>query len=126
MATITIRNLPDDVRDRMRIEAARNGRSMEEEARQYLAQGYRPRLTPEEARKKRDRLSAGLTPLPANAKMDGTDAFLATKRIDLLFEEGLIPLAERNAWNTRIDRYEVTLAEVQAFFDKLWPWTAKS
>jgi plasmid stability protein len=126
MATITIRNLPDEVRDRMRSEAARNGRSMEEEARQYLARGYRPRLTPEEARRKLDALNAGRPPLPANAKMDGTDAFLAAKRIDLLFEEGLIPLSEKNAWDARIERYEVALDEVQAFFDKLWPWTAKS
>ena len=126
MATITVRNLPDEVRDRMRVEAARNGRSMEEEARQFLSQGYRPRLTPEEARKALDELNAKLPPLPAGAKMDGTDAFLANKRIELLFEEGLIPLAEKNAWDARIDRYEVSLAEVQMFFDRLWPWTPKS
>ena len=126
MATITIRNLPDEVRDRMRVEAAKKGHSMEEEARQYLSQGYRPRLSPDEARKKLDELSAKLPPLPAGAKMDGTDAFLAGKRIDLLFEEGLIPLSEKNAWDARIERYDVSLADVQAFFDRLWPWTTKS
>ena len=36
MATLTIRNLPDDVRDRLRVQAARNGRSMEAEARAIL------------------------------------------------------------------------------------------
>ena len=36
MANITIRNLSDDVKRRLRINAARNGRSMEEEARVIL------------------------------------------------------------------------------------------
>jgi plasmid stability protein len=36
MATLTIRNLPDAVRDQLRIAAARNGRSMEAEARATL------------------------------------------------------------------------------------------
>ena len=36
MATITIRNLPDEVRDALRIRAARNRRSMEAEARASL------------------------------------------------------------------------------------------
>ena len=36
MATLTIRNLPDEVRDALRIRAARNGRSMEAEARASL------------------------------------------------------------------------------------------
>lgn len=36
MATMTIRNLDDDVKTRLRIRAARHGRSMEEEARSIL------------------------------------------------------------------------------------------
>ena len=36
MASITIRNLDDDVKTRLRVRAADNGRSMEEEARQIL------------------------------------------------------------------------------------------
>jgi len=36
MASITIRRLDDAVKARLRIQAARNGRSMEEEARQVL------------------------------------------------------------------------------------------
>ena len=38
MATLTVRNLEDDTRDRLRVRAARNGRSMEEEARVILRQ----------------------------------------------------------------------------------------
>ena len=36
MATLTIRNLPDAVRDKLRVRAAQNGRSMEAEARLVL------------------------------------------------------------------------------------------
>ena len=36
MASITIRNLDDDVKTRLRVRAADNGRSMEEEARLIL------------------------------------------------------------------------------------------
>jgi len=36
MATLTIRNLPDEVRDRLRVRAAENGRSMEAEARDVI------------------------------------------------------------------------------------------
>lgn len=36
MASITIRNLEDEVKARLRVRAARHGRSMEEEAREIL------------------------------------------------------------------------------------------
>lgn len=36
MATMTIRNLDDDVKARLRVQAARHGQSMEEEARNIL------------------------------------------------------------------------------------------
>lgn len=36
MANITIRNLDDDIRNRLRVRAAGNGHSMEEEVRQIL------------------------------------------------------------------------------------------
>ena len=38
MASITIRNLNDDVKTRLRVRAAGNGRSMEEEARLILGE----------------------------------------------------------------------------------------
>ena len=46
MASITIRNLDDDVKTRLRTRAAGNGRSMEEEARLILreAVGRKPAL----------------------------------------------------------------------------------
>ena len=36
MASITIRNLDDDLKQRLRVRAAEHGRSMEEEAREIL------------------------------------------------------------------------------------------
>jgi plasmid stability protein len=43
MASITIRNLDDDVKTRLRIRAAGNGRSMEEEARLILRDAVGPK-----------------------------------------------------------------------------------
>ena len=45
MASITIRNLDDDIRTRLRVRAAHHGQSMEEEVRQILrrAVGRSPR-----------------------------------------------------------------------------------
>jgi plasmid stability protein len=42
MASLTIRNLPDDVRDRIRLRAAAHGRSMEAEVRAVLVQAFEP------------------------------------------------------------------------------------
>lgn len=43
MAAISIRDLDDQVRDRLRIRAAANGRSMEAEARTILTEAVRPK-----------------------------------------------------------------------------------
>ena len=47
MASVTIRNLPDDVKQGLRERAARNGRSLEEEARRALIALVRPEVLPE-------------------------------------------------------------------------------
>ena len=46
MATITIRNLDDDTKRRLRIRAAENGRSMEEEVRKILEAAVRALAQP--------------------------------------------------------------------------------
>ncbi|HEY4943167.1 MAG TPA: Arc family DNA-binding protein [Rhizomicrobium sp.] len=125
MATITVRNLPDEVRDRMRVEAAKNGRSMEEEARQYLARGYTPRRSLEDVMKRLDALNAKY-PEPPNAKILMSEAHIADSRIEVLFEEGVISLEEKLGWQARIDARSVTLDEVEAFFRSRWPWSEKS
>jgi plasmid stability protein len=126
MATLTIRNLPDDIRDRIRREAAEHGRSMESEVRLTLTEHYQRKRSPEEIEKLLADLRANIPPMPTHAKMDLTEAFLAGKRIDLLFEEGAITLPEKRGWDERIDRYDVSLPEVQAFFEEKWPWKPKS
>ncbi len=42
MATLTIRNLRDDVYAALRVRAAQNGRSLEAEARQVIETTYKP------------------------------------------------------------------------------------
>jgi plasmid stability protein len=49
MGTITIRRLDDEVIDRLKERAARNGRSMEEEARVVITQAADRRLRGQEA-----------------------------------------------------------------------------
>ena len=46
MASITIRNLDDDVKTRLRMRAAEKGRSMEEEARLILREAVRREEAP--------------------------------------------------------------------------------
>jgi antitoxin FitA len=126
MATLTIRNVPEEIRDRIRREAAEHGRSMESEVRLTLTEHYRNKRSPEEIEKLLADLRANYPPMPVDAKMDQTEALLAGKRIDLLFEEGAITLPEKRGWDERIDRYDVALPEVQAFFEERWPWKPKS
>ena len=47
MASITIRNLDDDVKTRLRMRAASHGRSMEEEARLILREAVEGKRGPE-------------------------------------------------------------------------------
>ena len=46
MASITIRNLDDSLKHRLRIQAAEHGRSMEEEAREILRKAVGKTVTP--------------------------------------------------------------------------------
>ena len=46
MGTMTIRNLDDDVKTRLRVRAAQHGRSMEEEARNILRAALSPMSQP--------------------------------------------------------------------------------
>ncbi len=47
MASMTIRNLPDETKRLIRIRAAENGRSMEEEVRERLIRDYKPAEKPQ-------------------------------------------------------------------------------
>src|SRR5262245_47091210 len=91
MASITIRQLDDDLKRRLRLRAARNGRSMEDEARTILRDaagraddkveardGARPHAAP------RGRVAAD-----APARAEESDRAAATKRILLIIGGGI-------------------------------------
>jgi plasmid stability protein len=72
MALLTIRSLDEDVKERLRVRAAKNQRSMEAEAREILKEAVKPR--PEDAEdfaswfRKRVRGLEGELPIPRRSK----------------------------------------------------------
>ncbi len=58
MGTLIVRNLDDDTKQRLRLQAARLGHSMEEEARQILARALRPPVEAGLGSRIRDRFAA--------------------------------------------------------------------
>ncbi|WP_210270121.1 FitA-like ribbon-helix-helix domain-containing protein [Aureimonas mangrovi] len=61
MGSMTIRNIDDELKAKLRVQAARNGVSMESEARRILRDGVlppRPKLTEEEIEAKVQRIVA--------------------------------------------------------------------
>jgi plasmid stability protein len=92
MATLTIRNLPDDVHAALRVRAAKAGRSMEEEVRVMISEKAQS-----ETVKRFDRADAraaaseirDLLRAANGGRMprDSVDAFLADKRAEVAREE---------------------------------------
>ena len=81
MATLTIRNLPDAVRDKLRIRAAENGRSMEAEARDLLGRAVYARAEPplDDVATRVKEVQEALKPyLPEGVSL--VDEFLADRR----------------------------------------------
>jgi plasmid stability protein len=78
MATLTIRNLPDEVYDRLRTRAAENKRSMEAEARELMAKALPPKVPIEETLR---RMREMIERLPPEAQEQlSVDSFLADRR----------------------------------------------
>jgi len=77
MATLTIRNLPQEVYDRLRIRAAENKRSMEAEARELVAKALPPKLTPEQALRNMQEMMKNIKPKHGDSLVD---EFLAERR----------------------------------------------
>ena len=97
MATITIRDLPDDVRDKLRVRAAKRGVSMESEVRLILAaavasgQVAAPSITPALLQ---DWISANRRATD-DAEGDPTASFLIARRRNAILEtiaDGLDPV----------------------------------
>jgi plasmid stability protein len=85
MATLTVRNVPDDVHKGLRLRAAGNGRSVEEEIRQILAEQvqsvreYRNPKTPEEIDEAVRRAQELFAPM---ARTYSVDQYLEEKRAE--------------------------------------------
>lgn len=97
MATLTIRSLPDEVREKLRLRAARKGRSTEAEVRSLLTEavaeeGAAPRPT---VRERVERLQAAFAPY-RSAEGSVVDELIAERRIEG-WKENLEALQDMNA-----------------------------
>ena len=82
MATLTIRNLRDDVRDRIRVRAAAHGRSMEAEVRDVLSRAFGEDVDAAAVERQRQKIDA-VRHLIRPSIPEGTllvDEFLAERR----------------------------------------------
>ncbi|MBX3483792.1 hypothetical protein [Phenylobacterium sp.] len=118
MATLTVRDLPDDVHDALRRRAAEHRRSVEAEVRELLARAV-DRPTDEQRRAAIARLHRMSEAVGALSKTpDGwssTDAFLAERRLEAAWEDGRVTDAERLDWMARLERFEATPDTLEAF-----------
>lgn len=119
MATLTIRNLPEDVHDALRRQAAEHRRSMEAEAREVLQAAVARKPTAAERRQ----AIAELQAMGAEVRVksgepegwSGVDEFLAEKRLEGAWEAGLVSDEERRGWLDRLGRFEVWPNEIETF-----------
>ena len=117
MATLTIRNLPDDVRDALRRQAAEHRRSMEAEAREVLQAGVAPKPTKQQKAEALARLRA-MKPLVDRGEPDGwsgVDEFLAEKHLEAAWDSGGVSDDERRMWLDKLERFEVWPKDIEAF-----------
>ena len=90
MAVLTIRNVPDEIRTRLRVRASRNGRSMEAEAREILA-GAVNASSPDDLPEAIARVQAWIAQSAKKLKSkpsrpDSVDAFLRDRRRNAIRE----------------------------------------
>jgi plasmid stability protein len=83
MATLTIRNLPDRVRDELRVRAAQNGRSMEAEARAVLASNFaeKPALSETEKRRRVKAIQKAMRPYAPKGNL-ASEELIAERRLE--------------------------------------------
>jgi plasmid stability protein len=119
--TDLLAQLSPDAQFALRSLAERHSQTVDAEARHLLEQAIvnaRRRAVTQSMAHHRSRLERNTAD-----RADGVDQFLAEKRIDVLLEEGLIEVDERNAWLDLIATGRVAVDEVQAVFDEVWPWS---
>jgi plasmid stability protein len=117
MATLTIRNLPDDVHNALRRQAAEHRRSMEAEAREVLRTGVARKPTEAE----RKQAVAELQAMGAEIKNrlpEGwslVDELIAERRLEAAWESGRVTSDERSDQLTRLHRHEIWPKDVESF-----------
>jgi plasmid stability protein len=83
MATITIRNLRDEVKDELRVQAARKGRSLEAEAREVLEKGLeRPKVDQKKLDKLLERVRTQLRAANGGVLPNLVDDLIAERRAE--------------------------------------------
>jgi plasmid stability protein len=123
MATLTVRNLPQEVHDALRSQAAAHRRSMEAEARELLGAAVIRRPTDAERRAAIARLQAmrpaAQRDLPAG--WSEMDEDLTEGHLEGAWENGFVSTEERRSWSDRLRRFEVWPDEVERFIASRLP-----
>jgi len=117
MATLTIRNLPDEVHDALRRQAAEHRRSMEAEAREVLRTNLARRPTEQERQAALARLRS-MEPSIKRAFPEGwsqLDEDLADGHLEAAWENGFVSDEERRSWADRLERFDIWPEDVEAF-----------
>ena len=107
MATLTIRNLSDDVKNRLRVRAARRGHSMEAEARDLLAAA----VSEPEPQREPERISAAEPRGPIRE----AQAVAAPHKVDVAFVvDELIAERRVEAWQETLEALRRNRHQAQA------------
>jgi plasmid stability protein len=117
MATLTIRNLPDEVHDALRRQAAEHRRSMEAEAREVLQAAVASRPTETQRRQAIARLQAMGAEIAAQLPEGWSlvDELIAERRLEAAWECDLVRSAERSDYLARLHSREIWPKDVESF-----------
>jgi plasmid stability protein len=117
MATLTIRNLPEEVHQALRRRAAENSRSMEAEARDVLRRAVGADVPSAE---ERAAALAALRQYGSSLKSKApegwsvVDELLAERRLDAAYEAGVLSGEEVRDLSDRMSAFKVKPADVSA------------
>jgi plasmid stability protein len=117
MATLTIRNLPQELHDGLRRRAAMHRRSMEAEAREVLRSALQPTfdVTRQAAAVAQLQEMGRAYTSAAPAGWSFVDQHLAERRLEAAWEDGRVTNEERLDWLDRLERFSALPAELESF-----------
>ena len=124
MPTLTIRNVPEQVHQALRLRAAENARSVEAEVRSILAAAV-AQPSAHGVREER-RAFVHDEDLPSAIGLWGTypegrlasEDFIASRRLEAAYEGDEITPEEFGELNRRLDAFEIDLPWVEAFLEE--------